>query len=228
MLEMTYAVQLSFLDLTGRTVASRDVDHVILRSSAGGRVDLPGGATAHLAGMRVVSLTGRLEPKPISWTVDSIWVAGANVVHRSQVRFRPNATRSLPVQLLFFSADVSGHDALFGFHVGHAALITGPNGKARRYNFGKGSHVHLARLPRGTYTVRIVGPGWSFERPVALSRNQDVDLEVLTWLDVAFAALVFGGGAVALVLIGRPHLRRRVSPRRHGRLHLVASERADD
>ena len=54
------------------------------------------------------------------------------------------------------------------------------------------------------------GPGFSFSRPIALSRDTSVDLKVISYVDLA---IVLGGlliVAVALPLIARPVLRERV------------------
>ena len=62
---------------------------------------------------------------------------------------------------------------------------------------GKASVTNLAR---GKYSVSVNAPGIAFDRPVALSRNQYVDLPVLTYLDLAVLA---GAGILFIgVLLG--------------------------
>jgi hypothetical protein len=60
----------------------------------------------------------------------------------------------------------------------------------------------------------VKASGYSVERPVWLSRDQSVDLQVVSPVDLA---IVFGGlasVAVALLVVGRPSLRRRLFRRR--------------
>ena len=55
--------------------------------------------------------------------------------------------------------------------------------------------------------VTVDGPGFSFSRPVRLSRNQEVELEVLSYLDIGLALFVGLAFVIGLPLIRRPDLR---------------------
>ena len=46
--------------------------------------------------------------------------------------------------------------------------------------------------------------GMSSSRPIALSRDQEVDLRVISWLDIAVVLLLVGSLALALLFIRRP------------------------
>jgi hypothetical protein len=94
------------------------------------------------------------------------------------------------VQLLFNVAKFSARDAIFHFPVGSGVRLRYPNGRARIVRFGEKSVVVVPGLPRGHYDVKVIGGGWSPFRPVAVSRNQDVTLAVITYLDIAVAIFV--------------------------------------
>ena len=109
-------------------------------------------------------------------------------------------------------------DALLGFPIGSAVRLEYPERQGRaREALGPGGELTLESLPRGDYRVSVDALGISSSRPVALSRDQEVQLQVISWLDVAVVLL---GSRVA-----RPgaavHPPPRSEPRRRCRRRLV-------
>jgi len=203
-----YPVQLKFVDLKGRPIDSAQITSVTLTNSLGQSETFRGAdARRWLLGSRVSRLVHGLNETEIQYGVDRVMVDGSNVVNTSQQRFYPARGDVIVIQLLFYSAHVSARDAFFGFPVGSAIQLVYPSGKVERYELGSGSQTTLQALPRGEYRISVDGPGMSFSRPLALSKDQEVNLEILSYLDVAvvLAFLTFLG--FGLVLIGRPHLR---------------------
>jgi hypothetical protein len=152
-----------------------------------------------LQGTRIVPFVQGLRKKAISYAVDSVTVEGTNVVNRSQQRFIPARSTRLDVMLLFNSARFSAHDAIFHFRVGSGIRLRYPNGRLRVEDFTTKGIAVVPDLPRGQYQVQVIGGGWSPFRPVAVSRNQDVKLAVITYLDAAlvvFVLLALGAGVV--------------------------------
>ena len=215
-----YRITPTFADLEGRPVAPELVDRYSLKSRHGIRLTRRGATPVLLQASRVVRFAGRLVSKQIDWSVEHVMVDGSDVVNRAQQRFKPSRLRGrLPVKLLFFPVTFSARDAIFGFPVGRGVEVVKPNGTRVRFAFGDGASVRLDRLPRGLYRVTVDGRGYSFERPVALSRFQDVELEVITYLDVMVVMGLLGGVALLLLVARRPALRRRLTRplrRRHG------------
>jgi hypothetical protein len=65
--------------------------------------------------------------------------------------------------------------------------------------------VDIQSLARGTYYIELVGAnGMSNRLPVALSRNQQVNTKVITYLDMAVVAMLGMVVALGLLLYGRP------------------------
>ena len=85
-----------------------------------------------------------------------------------------------------------------------------PDGHERPLELGDGAELTLRTLPRGPYEVDVEGPRVSFTRPLSLSRDQDLQLQVITWLDFAVVLLLLVAIVVGLMLIGRPRLVRRI------------------
>jgi Glycosyl hydrolase family 99 len=99
---------------------------------------------------------------------------------------------------------VTVRDALLGFPIGTAIRLRYPNGEVRREELGPRAELTLASVPRGDYRVSVDALGLSSSRPVALSRDQELDLQVISWLDVMVVLLGLASVALALLFIRRP------------------------
>lgn len=203
-----YDIGFSFTDLAGLPVDRSLITGMTLKNSIGERFELTNESGITVKGSRVVPLSGGLESKDVYYTVESVTVSGTNVVNRAQQKFLPSEQIDWNIVLLFYSADIKVHDALFGFPIGSAVRLEYPDGKVVDVPLSDGK-VRLPSLPRGNYTISVIGPGLTISRPLALSRDQDVSLQLISWLDIALS----GGGVLllmtGLVVLGRWSLRRR-------------------
>jgi hypothetical protein len=203
-----HRVRPRFINLQGNGVDSRLVDSVTVKGSHGGRYKFRHGEQEWLQVSRVVPKPGgRLRSQSLRYSVQRVGVRGANVVNAGQQRFRPAETPEFPIQLLLYSARFKTRDAFFGFPIGSAVRLEYPNGRVERHELGEGGELLVPSLPRSDYKVTVDGPGFSFSRPVRLSRNQEVELEVLSYLDVGLALFVMAAFAFGLPLLRRPALR---------------------
>jgi hypothetical protein len=156
-----------------------------------------------LQGTRIVPFTQGLEKKNIGYAVDAVTVDGANVVNRSQQKFVPAQSRDLNVRLLFNVAHFTARDAIFHFPVGSGVRMRYPDGYTAVRQFDNKTVLTVPGLPRGQYQVQVTGAGWSPLRPVALSRTQDVQLTVITYLDMAVIVALLAALAMGVVLYRR-------------------------
>lgn len=203
-----HRVRLRYLDRQGNAVKPGSVESAVVRGAHGGQYTFRGGQPRWLQVSRVVpKVGGRLESKPLRYSIQRVIVKGSNVVNAGDTQFQPSKTPVQPVQLLLYSARFQTKDAFFGFPIGSAVRLKYPNGRVERYELGKGGELLLPSLPRSDYEVTVDGPGFSFSRPVRLSRNQEVELEVLSYLDIGLALFVMLAFAIGLPLIRRPDLR---------------------
>jgi hypothetical protein len=208
--------RLRFVNREGRDLPTARVTAIRLKSRTGVQVTLAAGEVAKLQASRVIAVPDGVRSKAIEYSVEAVDVNGANVVNRAQQRFFPLRTRELTVPLLLYSARFTSRDALFGYASGSAVLLTDPDGATMRIPLRSG-HAQTGGLARGEYLVKVDAAGFSFKRPVSLSRDQVVDLAVVSYLDLA---VIFGGLAtlaIALVLVGRPAIRARFRRRAHTR-----------
>jgi hypothetical protein len=197
-------VTFRFADLDGAAVPRDSLGQVLLKSSTGHLSKLPAGTdTTLLQSTRVVPDSSGLEVKHLYYTVQDVDVEGNNVVNRSQTKFLPQRHRTVLVPLLFFDATVRARDALFGWGISGSLNLEYPNGHSKVLTLGDGGRVALPGLPRGQYHLSVDGPGLKLMQPVAMSRPQDVDLKVFTWLDIAAVAVAGLCVAIGLVLVGR-------------------------
>jgi hypothetical protein len=210
-LNVYYRVGLRFVDLHGNAVDPASIASVRLKSRTGIRLTVSPRRAVWLFGTRSVPFGGHLQAKQIEWSVEGATVAGMEVVNRAQQRFYPIKTREVTVRLLFYRARFQSRDALFRFPIGSAIRLVFPNGRVRTSKLGHGGKLTLSALPRGDYKVSVKAPGLSFIRPVSISRDQDVKLQVISYLDILVVVSVLVGIAATLVLARRPRMRRRLA-----------------
>jgi phospholipase C len=210
-IDLYHHVSASFADPSGNSVDPRAVHSLVLRGSDGGRHVLTGTGSVWLRGNRVIPESGGRTSTALHYAVDRVTVAGSNVVHRGQQRFFPAQRRTLQIRLLLFAVRVTARDALLGFPIGSAVRLQYPNGAARRESLGPRAELTLGSLPRGDYRVAVDALGISSSRPVALSRDQEVNLRVISWLDVAVVLLGLASVALALLFARRPARARRTA-----------------
>jgi hypothetical protein len=206
--DLLYRVQMSFRDVAGRRVDSSRVTSVTFKGSHGVRRAMKRGGSQWLQGARVVATREGHKNKKLTWVVEKAIVDGSNVVNRNQQSFVPARTQRMRVELLLYPAHFSARDALLKFPLGSRLRLEYPNGRVERHAFGDNAELTLHSLPRGEYVVSVEGPGIAFERPLALSREQTVELELLSYLDLGLGLGVLAAIALGLILVGRPHLAR--------------------
>jgi hypothetical protein len=206
-MDIFWPVRFSFLDVNGAPIDVERIESVRLRSGTGEGRKASAKGTVWLQGSRVVSLAGGLEDKKIRWSIQSVEYASSNVVNSAQQRFEPANTQLVNVELLFYRSQVSVKDAFFGFGVGEAVLVTNPDGRVDRFPLGENSMVELPSLPRGDYAIVISGPGPRMTRPVAISRDQVLDLKFYSWLDIGIVAGFLAAFAIGTLWLGWWHRR---------------------
>jgi hypothetical protein len=134
--------------------------------------------------------------------------AGAQVVFRARQTFVPAGGLHLVIKVRFYHVVFVARDALFGFPTGRSIELTHPDGRVQRLELGSDGVASLGPLVRGQYRVKVEGAAMGGPQPLALSRDQDVSLTVVTLLDLATASAALLVLAVSILLLGRPHLRR--------------------
>jgi hypothetical protein len=196
-MDVFWRVGFSFVDPHGAPVDVGRIEYVQLTSSTGELLEIPANQSVWLQGSRVVTLNGGPHYKEIRWSIEAVKYASSNVVNSAQQHFEPAETEEVVVELLFYRTKVIVKDAFFGFPIGDSVLVTSPDGRVERFPLAENGTVNLPSLPRGDYSIVVEAPGPRMARPVAISRNQVLDLKFYSWLDVGLV-----GGFLAAFAIG--------------------------
>jgi hypothetical protein len=205
--DLSYPIQLSFADQDNDPIDLSRIDSVTLQSSVGTLYSFTADQLKSpqlLPASRVVPSPQGRTSENFLYSVVEVNVRGSNVVNRAQQRFEVTGAPTRPISLLLFSATINVQDALFGRATGGTIRIEYPDGGTEQIALDSDHSVVLPLLPRGDYRVSVVGAGYSPPRPVSLSRDQVVDLEVVTLLDVSVIGGVVAAFALGLLIAGRP------------------------
>lgn len=205
-----YLVNLEFVDLTGRPVDPERISSVALTSSIGEKLTIAPHDNVWLLGTRVQQASGTFFVKDVRYSIQEVLVDGANVVNRSQQRFLPSEGTSWQIELLFYSASFTVRDALFRFPIGSSISLEFPDGHKEQASLSDNASVRFPSLARGEYQITVHGQGISFQRPVRLSRDQQIELVFISYLDIVVVGVVALAAIASLVLLGRPGLRRTI------------------
>jgi len=209
-MRLLYLVRFSYVGTDRDRINPARIKSLTLRGPGGMRRTISsGGHPFWLEGNRIVPLGRRPVSKPISWAVERATAGGSNVVFRAQQRFTPARTRRLAVRVRFYRLRFAAHDWLLGKAIGSQISLTYPDGHVERHALKDGK-VTIGSLPAGLYRVTVEAPGMASDWPVALSRDKDVDVSIISYLDVALGIFVLALLAVGLLLAGRPALRHRL------------------
>ena len=208
-------VHWNFVDRGGREVPASRVSLLEMRSNTGEVVRFRGRDLVRprwMAAGRTQQTPAGLVNKEQYWSVSRVVVDGGDVVNRSQQKFVPEQSQEWTVSLLFYRVQVVGRDLLFGSLSGTGLELRRPDGTLDRVPFVDGKAT-LPSLARGTYTARIYGPGASFGRPVSISKDQLLEIEVISPFDLGLIGVVIVMVALSLLIVGRRHRITRLSRR---------------
>ncbi len=208
--ETDYRINWQFVDPEGIPIQLSEIDSMTIKSSIGAINEFNQDSFASdiwLKGRRVVPGQGELLEKEVYYTVQSVVIDGQNVVNRSQQKFLPSEQQSWEIELLFFPATFQVRDALFGFRQGSAIVLEYPDGSRQRHELDQGETSLL--LPRGDYDISVEGWGLNLSRPLAMTRSQEVNLQLLSYLDLLVIASIAALIVIVPILAGRPWLMHR-------------------
>ena len=204
---VSHPIMYDFIDLGSEPVDPTQVSELLVRTSTGDQISLAGTEARWLTATQIARRRTGLEATNVLYSIESVMIDGTNVVNRYQQRFLAQVDHVWTIQLLLYSATIRAADAFFGFSVGSGISLEYPDGHVLALPFDPNKMIHLDSLPRGTYRVKVDGvqslTGWT---PIALSRDQDVELQVFSVVDAL--VVVAAGIMIAMILLfyGRPFI----------------------
>lgn len=206
-LEVSYQVGQTFVDLDDKTVDLSRITSITLKGSNGATYTFEDNLPHWLPAGRVIRLNNGLQETKILYSVISVIIDGSNVVSQAQQRFYAHPNDVWTVKLLLYSAGFTARDALFRFPIGTGIHMEYPDGDIQTFNFNSNNQHRSTGLARGIYRVTVIGAkGFAPPTPIALSRNQDVELMVFSYLDMGVLLSIGVIVALGLLFFGRPHL----------------------
>jgi hypothetical protein len=203
---VSYQVNQEYFDTTGQPVNPERVSSITVRG-VGTTHSFDGAGPIWLPANRLTRRIGeRLESEEILYYFREVAIDGANVINKGEQRFRIRPDDVWPVQVLLYSAHFSARDAMFGFPIGRGIELTYPDGRKEEFYFDSANkEIILPSLARGSYSARIIGIGGSAPpTPIHLSRDQSIELLMLSYLDMAVIIGVPLSIALTFFFIGRP------------------------
>lgn len=204
---VSYRVQPAFVDLAGHPVDPGRITTFTLKNSVGGLSTFDNGQPQWLQANRVLRRLQGIEEVKILYSVESVIVDKSNIVNQSQQRFYVGPDGVWPIHLLLFATRFSARDTLFGFPIGAGVRLEYPDGRVQEIPFGPDADVTVRSLVRGIYRASVAGaPGIAPVSPVAQSRDQEVRLLVISYVDLAIVGLFTVVLVLGLLFAGRPQL----------------------
>ena len=205
--EISYRVSQTFIDLDGQPVDPARVTSLTFKGSNGTTHLFKDNQPHWLLAGRVARLQNGLQETRILYSLMSVIIDGSNVVSQAQQRFQVNPNDVWPIRLLLYSASFSARDLLFPFPMGTGIRLEYPDGHNREFPFDSNRQIKVESLARGLYKVTVIGAkGIAPPTPIAMSRDQTMELMVISYLDMTSVSVLGVFLSLGLLFFGRPEL----------------------
>lgn len=201
-----YQVNQVFHDSNGALVDPTRISSLTIRG-AGNTFTFDKAGTIWLPANRLVRRIGEsLQSEDILYYSSDVTIDGASVVNKGEQRFQIRPGDVWPMRVLLYSVHFFAQDAMFHAPIGKGIELTYPDGHKRKFYFNsRNAELTIPALARGSYSARIIGAGGSAPpTSIHLSRDQDVELLMLSYLDMAVLVGIPLLIALAFFFIGRP------------------------
>ncbi len=204
---ISYPVNFKFIEPSGKTVDPTRISALTL-TAAGTTYTFTDANLHWLPAIRLARRLGSsLEVLDVNYAIRTVTIDGSNIVNDGQQRFtlrKPNEVWN--IQVLMYSARFLGLDAIFHTPIGSGVHLEYPDGTTQVFKFDAKHQVQVSSLARGLYHAKVVGGSGSAPlTPMFLSRDQDVELLVISRLDLLILLGIPGSIALILLYIGRLH-----------------------
>ena len=212
-LDVRRPVKLDFTDLRGQRVPATHI--TAMQMTVGDAVVKVVGQELEAPALLLTQVATRVgkswEPRTVNYSLTSVRIDGSEAVFNGRQRFTPSASGTWTVTLAVFSLTVTAHDALFGDRVASRAVITKPDGVKYTVHLGGGSPSVVPSMVRGLYGLTIDSAVMGGHTTLLVSRDDAIDLRVVTLLDAVLVVVVGFMLLVASVVGGRLMARRRAT-----------------
>jgi hypothetical protein len=206
-LNVFHQVSQKFVDLSGFPVPPDRITDYTIKSAQGDVFTYTNNQPSWIPSSRIARRITGLEETKLLYSTVSVTVDGSNVVNQSQQKFFATPNGTWQISLLLYSLQIHARDGLFASPVGKNVELQFPDGKIVKYPLDSSGNVQIHSLARGLYTFKIDGVnGLTNPTPVALSRDQVVDVKAITFLDIGIVGFLGLILVLGLIIYGRPWL----------------------
>ncbi len=201
-----YQVNQVFHDTEGKLVDPARISSMTIKGAGSTYTFNKAGPMWLPANRLLRRINEHLESDEIVYYFKDVTIDGANVVNDGEQRFGIRPDDVWPVKVLLYNVNFSAQDAIFHSPIGKGVQLTYPDGQTRQFLFNSsGAEVTVPSLARGSYTAKIFGArGSAPSTPLHLSRDQDVQLLMLSRLDMGLMGGIPLLIAIVFFFIGRP------------------------
>jgi hypothetical protein len=200
-----------FIDLAGHSVPSARISDLTM-SSGSTTVRYLGpelGVPMPLLTRQASKIGSAWQTRPITYTLRSVRIEGGEAVFNGRQTFVPSSSGEWRITLAVFTLVVTAHDAFFGNQLASRLEFTRPDGSRLPLHLSSNSGRRTPSLVRGLYSVQIDSAVLAGRASVLVSRNEAIDLRVVTLWDAVVFLLV-----VLLIVVGAVFGGRRMARRR--------------
>lgn len=194
----------SFVDSQGVQLDKGRVDSVTVVDDLDNRFRLEAEEPWWLQGTRVTTSDPPLSAERILYRVDEVEIDGTTVEASTEEPFFPGSKEAtVLVGPSFPSLHILVRDALFGSPMSGSVLIRYPGGQVERHPLDRQGALELKSLSRGDYAVTTDAEGLSKTRSFLVYRRQELQLQVVSYVDIAAAAVVIAAVAAGAMVLRR-------------------------
>ncbi len=202
-----HKVSHSFTDLADYSVPFNRITSYTIKSSQGDLFTFSDDLPHWIPASRIARRITGLEETKLLYSMVNVTVDGSNVVNQSQQRYYASVDDTWQTSLLLYSMQIHARDGLFDSPVGKRVNLQYPDGQVESFPLDSAGNAEIHSLARGLYTFKLDGVnGLSNKIPVALSRDQVVNVKVITFLDLTIVGIIGLAIVIGLILYGRPWL----------------------
>lgn len=210
-LEVSRPVTLTFHDTKGRAIPPERVSEVVL--TTGDQSVSATGTTAAGEGVMVAAQTARQidgvwKVLPVTYSVKTVTVDGGQAVFAGQQRFSRAQGTTWPLSLSLYDVSVTVRDVLFGTRIESVVEVTDPDGTTKPVVIASEGLTVLPALVRGEYVLTNRSAAVGASSTLLVSRSSQVDMRVVTKVDVLVLATLGVTVCLGLVLAGQAWARR--------------------
>ncbi len=173
-----------FTDQHAAPISTERVQRFAIRSNTGAVDRFAPGTARWLASTETTVGPDGPVIRKLSYSIVTAEVQRSNLVNVGQQRFTPADRAAVTVSLLFFRVTFHASDAIFGSASRGHLVLQFPDKSTKKVELDQG-RATLTGLPRGLYQISVKGAGPANSRPLAISSSKTIQVDVVTWRDVA-------------------------------------------